>query len=110
VAASAGEIATIEKTNAEFSLKDIFQRCGGNDIIFLEGFRKLLAEDNSVQKIVVAESAQDIKEALEMFMPVLAFTGSYSSRQSRPEVPYIDVLTHGKEMADLVERTIRKNE
>jgi molybdopterin-guanine dinucleotide biosynthesis protein B len=108
VAASAGEIATIEKTRRELSLKEILQRCRGSDIVFLEGFRKLVAEDRSIHKIVVAESAQDIEEAVEMFMPILVFTGPYSPEKPHLKIPYIDVLKHGKEMVDLVEKVVRK--
>ena len=108
VAASAGEIATVEKTSADPSLKKILQRCRGNDIVFLEGFRKLVAEDRSIHKIVVAESAQDVEEAVEMFTPILAFTGPYSPQKAHLKTPYIDVFEHGKEMADLVEKVVRK--
>lgn len=108
VAASAGEIATIEKTRGDLSLKEILQRCRGSDIVFLEGFRKLVAEDKSIHKIVVAESAQDIEEAVEMFRPILVFTGPYSPEKPHLKIPYIDVLEHGKEIADLVEKVVRK--
>lgn len=108
VAASAGEIATVEKTRGDLSLKEILQRCRGNDIVFLEGFRKLVAEDKSIHKIVVAESAEDIEEAVELFMPILAFTGPYSPEKPHMKIPYIDALEHGKEIADLVEKVVRK--
>jgi molybdopterin-guanine dinucleotide biosynthesis protein B len=108
VAASAGEIATIEKISTELSLQKILHRCSGNDVVFLEGFRELLARDKSVPKIVVAESAQDVDEAVEMFRPILAFTGAYSPEKTLPKTPYIDVISHGKEIADLVEKLVRK--
>jgi molybdopterin-guanine dinucleotide biosynthesis protein B len=108
LAASANEVATIEKTRANLPLKEILHRCKGSDIVFLEGFRKLVAEDKSIHKIVVAESTQDIEEAVKVFMPILAFTGPYSPRKANPKIPYIDILTHGKEMADLVEKVVRK--
>ena len=108
VVASADEIATIEKTRGDVSLKEILKRCRGSDIVFLEGFRKLLAEDKSIPKIVVAESARDIEEAVGLFMPILVFTGPYSPEEPNVEIPYIEVLEHGKEMADLVEKVVRK--
>ena len=108
VAASAGEIATVEKTRGDVSLKEILQRCVGNDIVLLEGFRKLVAEDKTMHKIVVAESEQDIEEAVEIFRPILAFTGPYRPRKANPKIPYIDVIKHGEEMADIVEKVARK--
>lgn len=108
VAASAGEIATVEKTRGDVSLKEILQRCVGNDIVLLEGFRRLVAEDNTMHKIVVAESAKDIEEAVEIFRPILAFTGPYRPRKENPKIPYIDILRQGEEMADIVEKVARK--
>jgi len=108
VAASAGEIATIEKTCADVSLREILERCRGSNIVFLEGFRKLVAEDKSIHKIVVAESAQDIAEAIELFMPILVFTGPYSPEDPHLKILYVDVLEHGKEIVDLVEKVVRK--
>jgi len=109
VVASAGEIATIEKSRTELSLEEILQRCENMDIVFLEGFRKLLAEDKSVSKIVVAKSAQDIEEAIEAFEHILAFTGPYSPGKANLNIPYIDIFRYGKKMADLVEKVVRKN-
>jgi molybdopterin-guanine dinucleotide biosynthesis protein B len=108
VAASEGEIATIEKIGAEPSLKEILRRCGDRDVVFLEGFRKLVAKDKSMYKIVVAESARDIEEAFELFMPVLVFTGPFSPEEPHLKIPYIDVLEHGTEIADMVESVVRK--
>jgi molybdopterin-guanine dinucleotide biosynthesis protein MobB len=108
VAASANEIATIEKNPGDLPLKEILQRVEDIDIVFLEGFRKLLAEDKSINKIVVAKSAQDIEEAIEVFEPILAFTGPYIPGKANLKIPYIDVLKHGKKIADLLEKVVRK--
>jgi molybdopterin-guanine dinucleotide biosynthesis protein B len=110
VAASASEIATIEKTHGELSLKDVLERCRDSDIVFLEGFRKLVAKDKDMHKIVVAKSAQDVEEALKAFRPILAFAGSYTTAKRARAIPYIDARTHGREMADLVERLVRQKD
>jgi hypothetical protein len=62
-----------------------------------------------MHKIVVAESAQDIEEAVEIFRPILAFTGPFRPRKANPKTPYIDILRHGKKMADIVETVARKS-
>ena len=108
VAVSLNEIATIEKACADLSLNEILKRCRGVDLIFLEGFRELLAEDRSVYKIVVAESAQDVEEAIQIFEPILAFTGSYAPSNAHPRIPYLNVLIEGKEIADLLEKVVIK--
>jgi molybdopterin-guanine dinucleotide biosynthesis protein B len=108
IAASAGEIATVEKTRGDISLKGILQRCVGNDIVLLEGFRDLVAEDKTMQKIVVAESEQDMEEAIGIFRPILAFTGPYRPREANLNIPYIDIVGHGEGMADIVEKVARR--
>ena len=107
VAASAGEIATIEKTRS-LSLRDILERCRGSEVVFLEGFRTLVALDKSVRKIVVAKSGQDVEEAMEKFQPILVFTGPYKPQKESTKIPYIDVLKHGNKIANLVEKIARK--
>jgi len=108
IAASASEITTIEKTYANLSLPEIMQRCKGSDIVFLEGFRKLIARDKGTYKLVVAKSAQEIEEATEAYEPILAFTGPYFAREASLKSPYIDVLKHSDRLADLVEKVIKK--
>jgi molybdopterin-guanine dinucleotide biosynthesis protein MobB len=108
VAASAREIAVIEKTQAELSLREILERCKNVDVVFLEGFRNLVAGDRTIHKIVIAKSAQDIEEAVEAFEPIMAFTGPFPASKLNPRIPYIDILTHSKKMADLVEKAIGK--
>jgi molybdopterin-guanine dinucleotide biosynthesis protein B len=107
VAASAGEIATIEKTRG-LSLKEILQRCSDSDIVFLEGFRTLVAADKSIHKIIVAKSTEDVEEAFEKFQPILVLTGPYKPEKESTMIPYIDVLKHGSEIADLVEKMAGK--
>lgn len=107
VAASANEIATIEKIpNPSFN--EILGKCVGSDIVFLEGFRAILASDKSIPKIAVVVSAQDVEEAAKEFQPILIFTGPYEHSNKSVTIPWIDILTHGKEIADLVEKLARK--
>ena len=108
VAASTNEIATIEKNLGNLSLRDILRRCGNADVIFVEGFRKLLAKNSGIPKIVVAKSAQDIEEAVEEFEPVLAFTGPFAPKNADLNAPYVDVLKNARKIADLVEDIIKK--
>jgi molybdopterin-guanine dinucleotide biosynthesis protein B len=109
VSIASNEIATIEKTKAKsFSLEDILRKCKGNDIIFVEGFRRLLGKDKNVPKIVTVKSHEDALEALKTFKPILAFTGPYSTENLNSNVPYIDVLKDQEKIVDMVEKIIRK--
>lgn len=108
IAASADEVSVIERTPGDLSLEKILQRCKNVDIVFLEGFRKLVSEKKSIYKIVVAKSAREVDEAVQVFGPIIAFTGPYSPKKVDPKIPYVDALKHGEEMADLVEKLVKK--
>jgi molybdopterin-guanine dinucleotide biosynthesis protein MobB len=109
IIAAADEIATIQKVHIEnFSLDDLLEKCRGNDIVFLEGFRKLVAGNKGIPKIVVVKSAEEALEATKTFYPILAFTGPYSTEKMKLGTPYVDILRNPAEIADLVERAVGK--
>jgi len=109
VAVSAAEIATIEKTESRrLSLREILEKCKDSDLVFLEGFKKLVSEDKSVYKIVVVRSPEEIAEGLEIFNPILAFTGPYQPKSGLKQVPYVDIREDSERLADLVERIVKK--
>jgi molybdopterin-guanine dinucleotide biosynthesis protein MobB len=108
IAASAKEFAIIKRTFGELSLEKILQSCSSVDIVFLEGFRKLVSQKKSVYKIVIAKSAREVEEAVEVFDPIIAFTGSYRPKKVETKIPYVEVLKNGEKMADLVEKLARK--
>jgi molybdopterin-guanine dinucleotide biosynthesis protein B len=108
ISIASNEIATIEKANTEnISLKEILQKCKGHDIIFIEGFRKLVGKDRSIYKIAVAKSAEEASEAVKNFEPLLAFTGPYSTEAMYPKIPYVDLLKNPDKIADMVERVVK---
>jgi molybdopterin-guanine dinucleotide biosynthesis protein B len=110
VGVSAEEIATIEKVHTEdLSLRGILLRCNGGQIVFLEGFRDLVARVKSIYKIVVLKSANDVAEATGTFDPILAFTGPYMPEKSTVKAPYFDSIKDGRKIADLIE-TFAKRE
>ncbi len=109
VSVASGEVATIEKIDVtSFSLEDILQKCGNNDMIFLEGFRKLVGENLDVPKIVIVKSAEEAFEASKTFKPILAFTGPYSTETLNLNAPYINVFKNPEKIADMVEKVARK--
>lgn len=109
VSIASDEIATIEKTDtSSLSLKEILEKCMGNDIVIIEGFRKLLGRDGKVPKIVAVKSAEESLEASKTFSPIIAFTGPYSTVELALNAPYIDILRESAKIADIVEGVIRK--
>jgi molybdopterin-guanine dinucleotide biosynthesis protein B len=108
ISVASNEIATIEKANTEnFSLKEILKRCKGHDIIFVEGYRKLVAKDKSIYKIVVVKSAEEASEAIKNFEPLLVFTGPYSTEALYPKIPYVDLLKNPEKIAEIVEKIVK---
>ena len=109
VAVSAAEIATIEKTESRnLSLKAILRKCRDSDLVLLEGFRELVAEDKSIYKIVVVRSPEETAESLKIFNPILAFTGPYQPKSGLKRIPYVDIREDSERLADLVERIVKK--
>jgi molybdopterin-guanine dinucleotide biosynthesis protein B len=111
VGVSADEIATIEKTRQnDLTLKSIMQKCRGNDLVFLEGFRELVANDEKIHKILVVNSAEEGMHDLKAFRSIIALTGPLQPRLGRLHIPYVDVCKNVKKLADLIEKTVMKTE
>ena len=109
ISVASDEIATIEKVNTEnLPLEAILEKCKGKDVIFLEGFRKIVSKNKNIPKIVTVESASDVSEALRQFHPILAFAGTYSAKESNVKIPYVDALKNPEEIALVVENFIKK--
>jgi molybdopterin-guanine dinucleotide biosynthesis protein B len=108
LAVSSDEVATIEKTRIEkVTIRTVLDKCKGNDIVFLEGFRNMVSGNRKIAKIVVVTSVQEAREAVAKFDPILAFTGPYSTERLGLNAVYVDVLKNPEALADIVEKTIR---
>jgi len=107
ISVASNEITTIEKGKAKkFPLKEILQKCQGHDIVFLEGFKKFVGNKKDIRKIVVVRSAKEISEAANNIKPILAFTGSCSTKNLNPKIPYVNVLKNPEKIADIVEKAV----
>lgn len=106
---SLNETVTIQKgTVGRESLKDILQKAANHDIVFIEGLKSLVSMNRQVHKIAVVKSAEEAREALQNFKPILAFAGPHNTTRLNPKIPYADVLRDPKRMADIVEALHRK--
>ena len=109
VSVSSNEIATVEKMDTtSFSLEEILQRCRDVDLIFLEGFKKLVSKDYDIPKIVTVKSAEDAFEASKTFKPILAFAGLYTIETLNLNVPYMNILENAEKIVDIVEKNVKK--
>jgi molybdopterin-guanine dinucleotide biosynthesis protein MobB len=110
ISVASNEVATIEKVSTRnFSLRKILQKCKGHDIVFLEGFRKLVSKNRDIRKIVVVKSAEEALQAVNTFKPILTFTGPYSTENLNLEIPYVDVLKNPEKIAEIVEKVTRQD-
>jgi molybdopterin-guanine dinucleotide biosynthesis protein B len=109
VAVSANEIATIEKTESKsLSLKTILQKCDGSDLVFLEGFRKMVAQTKSIYKIALVKSPEEVAEDMKIFDPILAFEGPCQLKSGLKRIPCVDARKNPKRLADLVQKIVKK--
>ncbi len=110
ISVAPNEIATIEKVTTEsVSLKTLLKKCRGNDVVLIEGLKKLVALKKNIPKIVIVKSMKEAENALETFKPVLAFSGPHSTEPLGFKAPYADGLKNPKKLADIVEKAILKN-
>lgn len=101
------EVATIEKTGSErISLQKVLKKCKGNDVVFIEGFRKNVGKKNKISKIVVVKSKEEALEALKTIKPILAFTGPYSTKNLNLKIPYINTLKKTEKIVDIIKKSL----
>ncbi len=105
VAVAAHELTTIEKTDtSKLTLSNITKNCENNaDIIVTEGFRNLVAEDQTVPKIVTVKSKHEINEATQVFKPILAFTTMSSGLELEPKIPLIDITKETERLMEIID-------
>ena len=109
LAISTNEIATITKTNTtKFTLHDITRNIPTNtDIIIIEGFRNLLAQDPTVPKIITAKNQTEINEAQNFFKPILAFSTPLTGQETgKTKIPQINVLKEPQKLTDIIDQRI----
>jgi molybdopterin-guanine dinucleotide biosynthesis protein MobB len=112
-AVSSEEIVVIKKTDV--TLNDLGQVIGlleGEqlDIIFIEGFRSLVAKRKDVLKIITAKDADNLKRTLEgIAQPILAVTGLMGQQKpgSMLGIPVINVPAEGEQLLKLIKEHLK---
>ncbi len=114
VAISPEEIAVLKKTDAE--LKDLDQiiellEREQLDIVFIEGFHRLIAKRTDVPKIITADDEDNLKRTLQgTAEPILAVTGVISENKPKIgwlKIPILNLETEGKQLLDLVKNYVK---
>jgi molybdopterin-guanine dinucleotide biosynthesis protein B len=109
IAVSPNEVVTIEKRSAQsVSLKEILRRCKNIDVVLMEGFKKSVARNQRIYKIVTVKSAEEAHEVMGNFEPILLFVGPFSTENLNLKVPYLDATKNFTKVADIVEGVLEK--
>jgi len=109
MAISKNELATIKKVDTtKLALNNITDNCRNtSDVIIIEGFRGLVAHDQTVPKIVAAKNKAEIDEALHTFKPILAFSARLSGQEIvTSHIPLVDVEKEPEKLVDIVDARI----
>jgi molybdopterin-guanine dinucleotide biosynthesis protein B len=107
---AAKELTIIQKVDTtRISLDNIIRNCQEDvDVIVLEGFRKLVAQDPLVLKVVIAKTADEVLEASNFYKPILAFAGSASSIEILgSKIPYANPIKEPEKLAGIVDKRLR---
>jgi len=103
------ELAFIKKADTtRYGLTEIVKHCEDEaDIIILEGFRDLVAQNPLVPKVVAVKTAEEVKEASEYFKPIVAFSGALSTVPKGLRIPYFDAMQKTEKLVETVENKIK---
>jgi len=102
------ELTIIKKVDTtKHERSDLVEQCEKDtDILILEGFRTLVAKDQSVPKIVTLKTREEAAEISEYFKPILAFAGSAQVEVKGLKAPKIDVLKEPQKLIEIVEKRV----
>jgi molybdopterin-guanine dinucleotide biosynthesis protein B len=109
IAVAQNELTTITKTNTtKLTLNDITSHCPNTtDVIIVEGFRGLVAQDPTIPKIVTAKNKTEINEAQNVFKPILAFSTPLPKQETdTTKTPQINILKEPKKLIDIIDPRI----
>lgn len=109
IAISSDEIAVIEKMKTtKHTLEMILQRCKESDVVFVEGFKDVLARNKDVCKIVIVDSTQEASEAMKSYQNIMVFAGSYSTDNLKTGIPHVNISKNPENVIDMIEKIMMK--
>jgi len=109
MAVSENELATIKKADTtKLALNNITGNCRNTtDVIVIEGFRGLVAQDPTVPKVVTAKNKAEIDEAMHVFKPILAFSTLLREQEiGTSQIPLVDVKKEPEKLVEIVDARI----
>ena len=103
------ELVIIKKADTtKYGLNEIVKHCEDEaEIIILEGFRDLVAQNPLIPKVVAVKTMEEVQETSKYFKPIIAFVGAIPSKSKRLRIPYIDALQKPEKLVEIVENKIK---
>jgi molybdopterin-guanine dinucleotide biosynthesis protein B len=101
---AAHEIAIIRKIDtSHYRISDVIKTFENEvDIIILEGFKKLVEQDEKIPKIVAVKNRKEAVEASERFKPIVAFVGPFDTKDLTLPAPHIDVFNDPEKLTRVI--------
>jgi molybdopterin-guanine dinucleotide biosynthesis protein B len=109
IALGPNQAVTIQKTTQNTPLSELLEKCKNNDIVFIEGFKKTVAQNPAIPKIAVTKNQTEAENATETYKPIITFSGPYNTTTLNPNIPYANAQTNPKELSDIVENILKKH-
>jgi len=103
------ELTIIKKVDTtEYDLNALVEKCEKEaDILILEGFRKLVAKNLSIPKVVTVKTVKEVSETSEYFKPILVFEGFAKVEVEGLKIPKIDVLKEPQKLIEIIDKRVR---
>jgi len=102
------ELTIIKKVDTtEYDLSVLVEQCEEEaDILILEGFRKLVAKNLSIPKVVTVKTVKEASETSKYFKPILAFAGSAKIEKENLKIPKIDILKEPQKLIEIIDKRV----
>ena len=117
MAISPDEIAIIKKTNTALNdLDQVIELLNREplDVIFIEGFHRLIAKRTDVPKIITADNEENLMRTLEgTAEPILAITGIISANKptiNGLKIPILNLDTEGELLLQLLKKYLKNKQ
>jgi molybdopterin-guanine dinucleotide biosynthesis protein B len=109
IATGPNQTVTIEKTTTQTApLSTLLKKCKDNDIVFIEGYKKTVAQNQNIPKIAVTKNQTEAQNAIKTYNPIIAFTGPNNTTTTHPKIPYANALTNPQKLTKTIEKTTLK--
>jgi len=102
------ELTIIKKVDTtKYNLSTLVEQCEKEaDILILEGFRKLVAKNLSVPKVVTVKTVKEVSETSEYFKPILVFATSAEVKVEGLKIPKINVLKEPQKLIEILDKRV----